>query len=153
MQTPSKQLAALDITLPTPPSPVAAYVPWVRTGNLVFVSGQIPLKEGSLLATGIVGPEVPMEQAVACAKQCAINTMAVVAQAVGSIDRVKRVVKVGVFVACGPGFRQQPKVANGASELFQQVFGENGRHARAAVGCSDLPLGAPVEVEAVFEVE
>lgn len=153
MQTPSEQLRSLGLTLPTPPTPVAAYVPWVRTGNLVFVSGQIPLREGALLATGIVGSEVEMEQALACARQCAINAMAVAAQAAGSIDRVKRVLKVGVFVACGPGFRQQPKVANGASELFQQVFGENGRHARAAVGCSDLPLGAPVEVEAVFEVE
>ncbi len=152
MQTASEQLKALGIVLPSPPTPVAAYVPWVRTGNLVFVSGQIPLREGSLLATGIVGSEVDMEQALACARQCAINAMAVVGQAVGSIDKVRRVVKVGVFVACAPGFRQQPKVANGASELFQQVFGEAGRHARAAVGCSDLPLGAPVEVEAVFEV-
>lgn len=153
MQTPSEQLTALGITLPTPPSPVAAYVPSVRAGNLLFVSGQIPLKEGKLMAIGIVGTEVSMEDAAACARQCAINAIAVGAQAAGSIDRIRRVIRVGVFVACEPGFRQQPKVANGASELFQQVFGEAGRHARAAVGCSDLPLGAPVEVEVTFEVE
>ncbi len=153
MRTPSEQLRELGITLPTPPSPVAAYVPSVRTGNLLFVSGQIPLNDGMLMAVGIVGSEVEIELAIACARQCAINALAVAGQAAGSIDRVKRVVRVGVFVACEPGFRQQPKVANGASELFQQVFGEAGRHARAAVGCSDLPLGAPVEVEATFEVE
>jgi enamine deaminase RidA (YjgF/YER057c/UK114 family) len=157
---PSQRLAALNLTLPTPPKPVAAYIPFVRvpmgaggTGGLLFVSGQIPIKDGKLLAVGIVPGEVSPDEARACARQCALNALAVAADAAGSIDRVRRVVRLGVFVASAPGFRAQPAVANAASELMVELFGEAGRHARAAVGCSDLPLGAPVEVEATFEVE
>lgn len=153
MRTPSEQIAAIGITLPTPPTPVAAYVPAVRSGNLLYISGQIPLRDGALIAAGIVGAQVTHEQARECARQCVINGLAAAAAALGSINRIRRVVRVGVFVACAPGFREQPKVANGASELLQDIFGDAGKHARAAVGCSDLPLGAPVEVELLFEVE
>ncbi len=151
--TAEARLAGLGITLPAAPRPVAAYVPFVRTGNLVFVSGQIPFKDGALLATGRVPDQVDMGTAVACARQCAINGLAVVRDAVGTLDRVRRVVRLGVFVSAAPGFHEEPKIGNGASELMVQVFGEAGRHARAAVGASDLPLGAPVEVEFLFEVE
>jgi enamine deaminase RidA (YjgF/YER057c/UK114 family) len=128
-------------------------VPFVRTGNLIFVAGQIPMKEGKLLHQGRVGVEVTPEQGVACARQCALNGMAVIREAAGSLDRVKRIVKLGVFVACEAGYHEQPKIANGASELMVEVFGETGRHARAAVGTNDLPLGAPVEVEFVVEID
>lgn len=151
--SPEQRLAALGLTLPAAPRPVAAYVPYVRTGNLVFVSGQIPMKDGSMVATGRVPDEVDMATAVSCARQCALNGLAVVRDAVGSLDRVRRVVRLGVFVATAPGFHDEPKIGNGASELMVQVFAEAGRHARAAVGASDLPLGAPVEVEFLFEVE
>lgn len=153
IQTAESRLAGLGITLPPAPKPVAAYVPFVRTGNLVFVSGQVPFKDGKLIAMGRVPDQVDMAMAVACARQCALNGLAVVRDAVGSLDRVRRVVRLGVFVSAGSGFHDHPKVGNGASELMVQVFGEAGRHARAAVGASDLPLGAPVEVEFVFEVE
>lgn len=150
---PEARLAELGITLPTPAKPVAAYIPTVRTGNLVFVSGQIPMADGKLLAQGRVGREVSPEEGIRCARQCTFNGLAALRAATGSLDRVKRVVRVGCFVACDAGFHGQPGIANGASELLVEIFGENGRHARAAVGCSDLPLGAPVEVEFVFEVE
>jgi len=149
---PSQCLAALGLSLPIPPKPVAAYVPCVRTGNLVYVSGQIPMKEGSLLAIGSVPSTVSIEQAQAAARQCVLNGLAVVAAEVGSIDRIRRIVRLGVFVQCDTGFTEQPKVANGASDLLVRVFGEAGRHARAAVGSIALPLGASVEVEMLVEV-
>lgn len=151
--TPEAKLADLGITLPTPPRPVAAYVPAVRTGNLLFVAGQLPGKDGKLLATGPVPSAVTLESATDAARQCAVNLLAVVKGEVGDLSKVRRVVKLGVFVACEAGFTDQPKVANGASELMLAVFGEAGRHARAAVGTHALPLGATVEVDAVFEVE
>lgn len=151
--SPEARLLALGITLPPAPKPVAAYVPSVRTGNLVFVAGQIPMREGKLVHQGRVGVEVTPEQGVACARQCAINGLAVIREACGSLDRVKRIVRLGVFVACDAGYHEQPKIANGASELMLEVFGERGRHARAAVGANDLPLGAPVEVEFVVDIE
>ncbi len=153
MQTPTERIRELGIVLPKPPTPVAAYVPSVRTGNLLYVSGQVPFKDGTLAAQGLVPSEVSQAEAKACARQCAINALAVAAGALGSLDKVKRVVRLGVFVASDKGFHQQPQVANGASELMVEVFGEAGKHARAAVGAADLPLGAPVEVEAIFEVE
>lgn len=146
-----ERLAALGLALPAAPKPVAAYVPFVRTGKLVYVSGQIPMRDGKLIHQGRVGNEVSPEDGIACARQCAINGMAVVRDALGSLDRVARVVRLGVFVACDAGFHDQPRIANGASELMLDVFGEAGRHARAAVGASDLPLGAPVEIEFLFE--
>lgn len=146
-----ERLAALGLALPAAPKPVAAYVPFVRTGKLVYVSGQIPMREGKLIHQGRVGNEVSPEDGIACARQCAINGLAVVRDALGSLDRVARVVRLGVFVACDAGFHDQPRIANGASQLMLDVFGEAGRHARAAVGASDLPLGAPVEIEFLFE--
>ncbi len=151
--TPSQTLHALGLTLPTPPRPVASYVPAVRSGRLLFISGQIPMAEGKLLAAGKVGAEVGLEQAVACARQCCLNGLAVAQAELGSIDAIERVVRIGVFVAAGAEFSDHPKVANGASDLLVEIFGEAGRHARAAVGCPSLPLNAPVEVEFVFGVQ
>jgi len=150
--SPEEQLKALAIELPSLAAPVASYVPTVRVGSLVFISGQIPIVEGSLMAKGLVPGEVSIDEAVACARQCAINALAALRHEIGSLDRVVRVVRLGCFVACDAGFTKHPQVANGASELMQEVFGEAGRHARAAVGCSSLPLGVPVEIEFLFEV-
>ncbi len=152
-QTPSGKLEALGIHLPEPAKPVAAYIPTVRAGNLLYVSGQIPLRDGTLVASGSVPTQVTPELAKQCARQCAINGLAAANAALGSIDRIKRVVRLGVWVTSERGFHGQPGVANGASELMVEVFGEAGRHVRAAVGSIDLPLGAPVEVEFLFEVE
>ncbi len=153
MTSPSDQLASLNLRLPKAPKPVAAYVPAVKTGNLLFISGQIPFRDGQLMATGSVPGQVSMVQAQQCAQQCVLNGLAVVAdQLNGDLSRVNRIVKVGVFVASDPEFGDQPKVANGASELLEKIFGEAGRHARAAVGCSALPLNVPVEVEFIIEV-
>ncbi|MHC4080990.1 MAG: RidA family protein [Planctomycetota bacterium] len=153
MSTVNQRLEAAGVSLPEAPKPVAAYVPTVKVGNLVFVSGQIPLREGALIATGSVPSAVSPDQAAEAARQCAINALAVLATAVdGDLDRVRRIVRVGVFVASDPGFDGQPQVANGASELLQEVFGDTGRHARAAVGSVALPLGATVELEMVAEV-
>ncbi len=149
---PESRLAALGLKLPEPPKPVAAYIPFRRTGNLLFVSGQIPMRDGRLIAQGRVPGEVSIEQAKECARQCVLNALAVVKSATGSLASVSQVVRVGVFVCCEPGFHAQPQVANGASELLVEVFGDTGRHARAAVGSIDLPLGAPVEVEFLFEI-
>lgn len=149
-------LTDLGITLPEAPKPVAAYVParLVMFGptGLLYVSGQLPLVAGSLMATGRVPSEVSPERAVECARQCAINILAIAKSALGSLARVRSVVRLGVWVASDPGFAGQPKIGNGASELMVQVFGEAGRHARASVGSVALPNGTPVEVEAVFEV-
>ncbi|MBX3316494.1 MAG: RidA family protein [Phycisphaeraceae bacterium] len=149
--TPERRLVELGITLPAAPKPVAAYVPAVRSGALLFVAGQIPMREGRLLHQGRVGVEVSIEDGIACARQCAINGLAVIREALGSLDSVARVVRLGVFVACDAGFHDQPRIANGASQLMLDVFGEAGRHARAAVGTNDLPLGAPVEIEFTIE--
>jgi len=148
---PQERLAELGLELPEVAAPLAAYVPAVRTGNLVFTSGQLPLRGGELLATGKVGAEVDPEQAAGCAQQCALNALAA-AGALVPLEEVRRVVKVVVFVASAPGFTGQPGVGNGASHLLAEVFGDAGRHARSAVGVAALPLDAPVEVEAVFEV-
>ncbi|MFO0827012.1 MAG: RidA family protein [Phycisphaerales bacterium] len=149
----SQRLTELSITLPQAPKPVAAYVPAVRTGNLIFVSGQLPSSAGQLLATGPVPSKTSIDAANAAARQCALNALAILAdQLNGDLDRVQRIVRLGVFVCSDAGFTEQPKVANGASELLQQIFGEQGRHARAAVGSIALPLGASVEVELLAEV-
>ena len=147
------RLSELGITLPQPPRPVAAYVPAVRSGPWLFISGQVPLRDGDLVAKGPVPSQVTVEDAREAARQCALNALAVAADALGGdLDRVQRVVRVGVFVCCDAAFTQQPAVANGASELLQQVFGEAGRHCRAAVGSIALPLGATVEVEMTLEI-
>ncbi|MCV7154631.1 RidA family protein [Mycolicibacterium pyrenivorans] len=148
----SKRLTDLGIELPEVVAPLAAYVPAARTGNLVYTSGQLPITAGKLPVTGKVGSEVTAEEAKGLARQCALNALAAVDSLVG-IDSVTRVVKVVGFVASAPGFVGQPGVVNGASELFGELFGEAGAHARSAVGVSELPLNAPVEVEIVVEVE
>ncbi len=150
---PEENLAKLGLALPAPGKPVAAYVPTVRTGSLVYVAGQLPFVEGKLPKTGRLGENVSIEEGQMFARQCVLNGLAVLKAEIGDLRKVKRVVRVGAFVACADTFADQPKVANGGSELLQQVFGEKGRHARAAVGTNALPLGAPVEIEFLFEVE
>ena len=147
----SDRLAELGIELPEVVAPLAAYVPAVRTGNLVYTSGQLPMQGGKLPAEGKVGGEVSVEDGKALARICGLNALAAVHALVG-IDAVVRVVKVVGFVASAPGFNGQPAVINGASELFGEVFGPAGAHARSAVGVSELPLNAPVEVELIVEV-
>jgi enamine deaminase RidA (YjgF/YER057c/UK114 family) len=150
--TPEQRLADLGLAVPEVAKPVAAYLPAVRSGSLVYTAGQLPLREGQLITTGKVGDQVTAEEAVECARQCALNAIAAVRAEIGELSRVKRVVKVVVFVASTPDFSGQPAVANGASELLGDVFAEAGRHARSAVGVAVLPLDAPVEIELVVEV-
>lgn len=152
MSTPEQRLAELGLAVPDVAKPVAAYIPAVRSGDHVFTSGQLPMREGRLITTGKVGGEVTAEEAVECARQCALNALAAIRAEVGELLHVKRVVKVVAFVASTPDFTGQPGVANGVSELLGEVFGEAGRHARSAVGVPVLPLDAPVEVELVVEV-
>lgn len=145
------RLVELGITLPPVTPPVAAYVPAVRSGSYVYVSGQLPMVDGTLPATGKVGAEVSPEQGAQLARRCAVNALAAVDDLVG-LAAVVKIVKVTGFVASAPGFTGQPGVINGASELFGEVFGEAGQHARSAVGVAELPLGTPVEVEVIAEV-
>ncbi|MFC5176573.1 RidA family protein [Nocardioides taihuensis] len=152
MTHPEEQLAALGLAVPEVATPVAVYVPAVRSGNHVYTSGQLPMRDGALITTGKVGGAVTPEQAVECAQQCALNALAAIKQVVGDLAEVKRVVKVVAFVASTPEFTGQPQVANGVSELLGQVFGDAGVHARSAVGVPVLPLDAPVEVELLVEV-
>ncbi|OBA86674.1 LysR family transcriptional regulator [Mycobacteriaceae bacterium 1482268.1] len=147
----SARLSEQGITLPELAKPLAAYVPAVRTGNLVYTAGQLPLVDGTLAVTGKVGVEITPEVGKTMARVCALNALAAVDSVVG-LDSIVRVVKVVGFVASSPGFHGQPGVVNGASELFGEVFGEAGAHARSAVGVSELPLDAPVEVEIIVEV-
>ncbi|MGH3352205.1 MAG: RidA family protein [Nocardioides sp.] len=152
MSAPEEVLAELGLSVPEVVPPVAAYIPALRTGNLVYTSGQLPMKDGSLIAAGKVGGEVSAEDGYAAAQQCALNALAAVKAEIGDLAKVKRVVKVLCFVASTPDFTGQPGVANGASELFGKVFGDAGRHARSAVGVPVLPLDAPVEVEIIVEI-
>lgn len=147
----STRLAELGVTLPSVAKPLAAYVPAVQTGNLVYTSGQLPSVAGELLHTGKVGADVTADAAKVAARQCALNALAAIDALVG-VDSITRVVKVVGFVASAPGFSGQPGVINGASEFLGEVFGEAGVHARSAVGVSELPLDAPVEVELIVEV-
>jgi enamine deaminase RidA (YjgF/YER057c/UK114 family) len=151
MANPYAKLAELGLTLPEVVPPVAAYVPAVQSGKHVYVSGQVPIAEGKLLATGKVGAGVSPEQAKDLAERCALNAIAAIDALVG-LENVVKVVKVTGFVASAEGFTGQPGVINGASELFGAVFGEAGQHARSAVGVAELPLGAPVEVDVIVEV-
>ena len=149
MSAPEERLAELGLSVPEVPTPVAVYVPAVVSGDLVFTSGQLPMKNGELMLTGKVGGEVGPEEAKAAAQQCALNAIAAVKSKIGDLDKVVQVVKVVVFVASTPDFTGQPQVANGASELLGRVFGDAGIHARSAVGVPVLPLDSPVEVEIV----
>lgn len=149
--SPEERLAALGLTLPEVSAPLAAYVPAVRTGPYVYVSGQLPIADGRLLGTGKVGAEVDVEQASALARVCALNALAAAASVSGGLGGIARILKVTGFVASAPGFGGQPQVINGASELLIEVLGEAGRHARSAVGVAELPRDTPVEVELIAE--
>ena len=147
------KLRQMGLELPQPPKPVAAYVPCVRTGNLLFVSGQVPREKGVLRFSGHVGSSLNVEEGRQAARICALNALSVVKGEVGSLDRVRRIVKLTGFVASAAGFTDQPKVVDGASTLLAELFGEKGQHARAAVGVNELPLGSAVEIEMIVEVE
>ena len=148
----ASRLAAQNITLPEPAAPVAAYVPAVEANGLLHISGQLPFDNGQLM-TGRLGEDRDIDYGYAAARACGVMLLAQIAKALGGLDRVERIVKLGVFVNSAGSFTDQPKVANGASELMEQVFGEPGRHARSAVGVPVLPLGAAVEIDAVVAVK
>jgi enamine deaminase RidA (YjgF/YER057c/UK114 family) len=147
------RLKEQGIELPTPVAPVANYVPFVISGNLLFLAGQLPMKEGKLLAIGKLGQAVSLEAGTLAARQCAINLLAQAKAALSDLGRIKRVVRLGVFVAAGPDFTDHPKIANGASDLMALAFNDAGRHVRTTVGCPSLPLDAAVEADAIFEFE
>ena len=152
MSDAAERLAALGLTLPPVAAPVAAYVPAVRTGTYVYTSGQLPTVNGKLPAVGKVGDEVSAQDAAGMARTCALNALAAAASAAGGLEAIRRIVKVTGFVASAPGFGGQAQVINGASELLIEVFGEDGKHSRSAIGVAELPLNAPVEVELIAEV-
>ncbi len=149
------RLKELHLTLPEPASPVASYVPAATfpAGTPVYISGQIPLKEGNLIACGQVGREVSLELAKECARQCALNALAALRAEVGDLARIRRVIRLGGFVACPPEFTDHSKVINGASDLLVELLGDAGKHTRAAVGVPSLPLGVPVEIEFLFAID
>ena len=146
------RLEELGIELPPAARPVASYVPVTQGNGLAFVAGQVPIEDGKLLASGRVGESVSLEQGQELARRCALQALAALNDELGSLDRVRRILKVTVWVASGEGFFDQPKVANGASDVLVEVFGEGGKHARAAVSAPSLPLGAPVEVEVIADI-
>jgi len=147
-----QRLAELGIILPTPAAPVASYVPAVEAGGLLYISGQISFAEDGSLIKGRLGEDVDLDGGIAAARRCGVMLLAQMKAALGSLDRVGKIVKLGVFVSSAGDFTDQPKVANGASELMQDVFGEAGRHARSAVGVPVLPLGVAVEVDAIVQI-
>jgi len=148
-----QKIQKLGLDLPAAPKPVGSYVAAVRTGNLIFTAGQLPVRAGTLIASGKVPAEVSIEAAQAACRQATLNALAALAGAAGSLDRVKRIVRLNVFVNSSPGFIEQAKVANGASDLLVEIFGDIGRHTRCAVGAAELPLNAPVELDLIVEVE
>jgi len=152
MSSPEARLKELGISLPTPPAPVASYVPFVASGKQIFISGQVTLAPDGLKYVGVVGKDLSVEEGKAAARLCAINLIAQLKAALGDLGRVRRILKLTVFVNAVPGFAQQPEVANGASDLLAEIFGENGKHARSAVGAGSLPRNVATEVEAIVEV-
>jgi enamine deaminase RidA (YjgF/YER057c/UK114 family) len=152
-ETIKKRLSDLGVTLPVAAAPAANYVPYCRSGDLLFTAGQLPLNEGKLQASGLLGREVDTASGKEAAKYCAINILAQAKAALGSLEKIRRLVKITVFVASAPDFVEQHLVANGASDFLVAVLGDRGKHARSAVGSASLPLNAAVEIEAVFEVE
>lgn len=142
----------MGIVLPVAAAPAASYLPYARTGKLLFTAGQLPLKDGALISTGLLGRDLETADGLEAARQCAINILAQAKAATGSLDDIKSIIKITVFVASAPDFTEQHLVANGASELLADVLGEAGKHARSAVGMASLPLNAPVEVEAILEI-
>lgn len=147
-----KRLASLGVTIPTAAAPAANYVSYVQSGNLLFTAGQLPLKDGKFTTSGLLGRDVSVEDAQEAAKWCAINILSQAQAALGDLARIKRLVKITVFVASTPDFTEQHIVANGASNFLAEVLGDAGKHARSAVGVASLPLNAPVEVEAILEI-
>lgn len=152
-ETIEKRLSDLGVTLPAAAAPAANYVPFMNTGSYVFTAGQLPLKDGKLLASGLVGRDVDTAAAKDGAKQCAINILAQAKAALGDLEKIRRIVKITVFVASTPDFTEQHLVANGASDFLVAALGERGKHARSAVGVASLPLNAAVEIEAIIETE
>jgi enamine deaminase RidA (YjgF/YER057c/UK114 family) len=146
------RLAQLGITLPSAPKPVAAYIPAVRAGDLLFLSGMIPLRDGKVAVEGKLGKELTVEQGYEAARLTLLNALAVLRQEIGSLDRVRKIVRMVGYVASAEGFVQHPAVINGASDLLVEIFGEAGRHARIAVGAAELPLRAPVELEVIVQI-
>jgi len=147
------RLETLGITIPDSAAPAANYLPWVRDGDLLYISGQLPFKDGKIAAEGHLGEKLTVEEGQYAAKWCAVNILAQVKAAVGSLDKIEQVIKLGAFVSCAPSFKQHPQVVNGASDFMVDVLGDKGRHARAAVGMSSLPLDAAVEIEAIIRVK
>jgi len=146
------RLQELGLVLPVAPKPVATYIPAVRTGNLLFLSGVLPSRDGQLVMTGKLGQALSIEQGIEAAKIAVLNALAIVKMEAGSLDRVKRIVKMVGHIASAPGFTDQPQVLNGASDLLVEIFGDAGRHARVAVGAAELPRQAPVEIELIVEI-
>ena len=146
------RLVELGLSLPPAPAPIGAYVPAVRSGRLVFTAAQLPMKDGKLTAAGKVPADVPLEAAQAAAAQAVLNALAAAKTAAGSLDAIARVVRLNVFVNSSPGFTEQPKVANGASDLLVKLFGDAGRHTRCAVGAAELPMNSPVELDLIVEL-
>ena len=147
------KLKELGIKLPEAPKPVAAYIPAKQTGNLVFTAGQLPMVNGELISKGLLGQDVEIDKANKAARICTLNALAAIKGVIGDLDRIKQIVRVVGYVASVPTFTQQPAVVNGASELLLEIFGENGKHARSAVGMAVLPLNASVEIELTVEIE
>ena len=147
------RISELNISLPEAPKPVAAYIPAKQTGKLVFTAGQLPMVNGELISKGLLGQDVEIDEANKAARICTLNALAAIKGVIGDLDRIKQIVRVVGYVASVPTFTQQPAVVNGASELLLEIFGENGKHARSAVGMAVLPLNASVEIELTVEVE
>lgn len=147
-----EKLAALNIILPTPPKPAGSYIPVVKTGNLLFVSGQIPMKEGTVVFQGKVPTNISVEDAQKAAKLCIINALAQIKAEIGTLDKILRIVRVSGFVNSSQGFSEQPKVINAASDLLFEIFGESGKHSRIAIGVASLPLNSTVEIDLIAEI-
>lgn len=152
MTTPMKNLEKLGLSLPKSPEPVGSYLPAVRTGNLIYTSGQLPFSGGELVTHGKVPKEVCIEEAQAAARICVLNALAAAVDLAGSLDKIKRIVRMNCFVASSAGFTSHAMVANGASDLLGKIFGEHGKHTRCAIGASELPLNSPVEIDIIVEV-
>ncbi len=147
------KLKELNYEIPEAPRPLAAYIPATKEGKLIYTAGQLPIKNGELKFKGKVGGDVPEEEGIKAAEVCAINCLSVIKAEIGSLDNIDRIIKVTVFVASAEGFTAQPKIANGASEFLVKIFGDAGKHVRSAVGVSELPLGAPVEIEMIAKLK
>lgn len=148
-----EKIKQLGYTVPVPVKPLASYVPAIRTGELVFTAGQVPIKDGKLQFTGKVDGDLTVSEGKSAAQICALNCLSAIKNEIGDLDKIEQIIKVTVFVSSSEGFTEQPQVANGASDLLTEIFGENGKHARSAVGVSELPLNAPVEIEMIVKLK